>query len=150
MSATRPRVTKPQTRSALRQAQAIELRRAGRSFSEIAASIGCGKSQAHRLVHAALLETRAQIAAQSEELKAEEISRLDALLGSLWAKARGGDLQAVDRVLKISERRSKLLGLDAPVRMAHGGDDEAEPIRHSHVHEYTDDELIAIIRRGRR
>lgn len=101
-----------------RQQAALELRRAGQGYTEIANRLGIGKSQAHRLVQAGLAETKEQIAAEAGELKAEELSRLDGMLAGLWTDARKGNHGAVDRVLRIMERRAKLLGLDAPVKIA--------------------------------
>ena len=48
-----------------------------------------------------------------EELRAAEITRIDTLIESLWKPATHGSLGAVDRVIKLSERKAKLLGLDA-------------------------------------
>lgn len=98
------------------QARALELRRAGLGFEAIGAQLGIKKSQAHRLVVSGLAEARAQVAASADELRSEELSRLDGMLTGLWPRARKGEVAAVDRVLKISERRAKLLGLDAPER----------------------------------
>lgn len=41
--------------------------------------------------------------------RALEASRLDRLHAAIWADAANGDLNAVDRVLRISERRDKVL-----------------------------------------
>lgn len=98
------------------QRQALELRRAGLGYESIGTKLGLGKSQAHRLVIAALAESRAQVAANADDLRAEELSRLDAMLTGLWPSARNGAGASVDRVIKIMERRAKLLGLDAPER----------------------------------
>lgn len=106
-----------------RQTRALELRRAGKGYTEIASIIGIGKSQAHRLVGAGLADAIAHVAADAVELRAEEVSRLDALLSSVWADARRGNHGAVDRVLRIMERRAKLLGLDAPERREVSGAD---------------------------
>ena len=51
------------------------------------------------------------------------MARLDGMLEKLWPKARRGEVAAVDRVLKISERRAKLLGIEAPVRIETTGKD---------------------------
>jgi hypothetical protein len=132
-----------------RQVKALELRRMGKGYVEIAATLGIGKSQAHRLVQAGLADARAQIDAEASELKAEELSRLDAMLAGLWPDARKGQQGAVDRVLKIMERRSKLLGLDAPVKLAHGGDPDAPPIQSEQkVHALTDGDLERIAAGG--
>jgi hypothetical protein len=96
------------------QRQALELRRAGLGYEAIGAQLGLKKSQAHRLVQAGLAECRAQVNANADELRSEELSRLDGMLQGLWPRARKGEAAAVDRVLKIGERRAKLLGLDAP------------------------------------
>lgn len=113
-----------------RKVKALELRRMGKGYVEIAAALGIGKSQAHRLVKSGLADARAQISAQADELRSEEISRLDAMLSGLWADARKGNAGAVDRVLKIMERRARLLGLDAPVRSAlEGGPPGAPPMQ---------------------
>lgn len=94
------------------QRRALELRRSGASYTEIAAAIGLSRSHAHRLVSLALADARESVATNADELRAEELSRLDALLSSLWAAARRGQLGAVDRVLKIMERRARMLNLD--------------------------------------
>lgn len=101
-----------------RQQRAVELRRAGCSYREIGKAIGIGTTSAHRLVSQAVAEARNAVADDVNEMRALELSRLDALLGGLWADARRGHLGAIDRVLKIMERRAKLLGLDAPARVS--------------------------------
>ena len=47
-------------------------------------------------------------------LRELEVQRLDAMLGAVWDNVLQGDAGAVSTALKISERRSRLLGLDAP------------------------------------
>lgn len=98
------------------QLKVMELRRMGKGYVEIANTLGISKSVAHRMVVAALQEIRQSIETETSHLKAEELSRLDAMLAGLWPEARKGSYAAVDRVLKIMERRAKLLGLDAPIK----------------------------------
>jgi hypothetical protein len=52
-----------------------------------------------------------------EALRQLEAERLDRLQVAVWSAAVSGSTQAIDTVLKISQRRSKLLGLDAPTRI---------------------------------
>ena len=111
-----------------RQAQAVALRRAGLTFDEIAVRLGIKKQSAHSLVVRLLTQVRAEIDEGAEALRALELVRLDALHARLWPLAMDADLSAVDRILRIAERRAKLLGLDAPDRYAHGGDPDAPPI----------------------
>ena len=100
------------------QIKALELRRMGKGYVEIATALDISKSQAHRLVQDGLEDAREQVESSAVELKAEEVSRLDAMLAGLWPDARKGHLGSIDRVLRIMERRAKLLGLDAPTKHA--------------------------------
>ncbi|MFA7604469.1 MAG: hypothetical protein WCY29_15830 [Novosphingobium sp.] len=101
-----------------RQKASLELRRLGNSYAEIGRQVGISTSRAHALVTQALIEVRDSIREDVIELRALELSRLDGMLGGLWPDARKGQVGAVDRVLKIMERRARLLGLDAPAKIA--------------------------------
>lgn len=127
--ATRSKTSATTVRGVKNREAALDLRRAGWSFERIGEKLGITRQAAHKLVTGAMESARAQIAASTDELRMEEVSRLDGLLEKLWPKARKADAQAVDRVLKIMERRAKLLGLDAPIRTAlQGGGEDAPPI----------------------
>jgi len=58
-----------------------------------------------------------------------ELERLDVMLLALWRRVQNGDERAIDRALKIEERRAKLLGLDAPIRAVTLEDIEREIAR---------------------
>jgi len=47
-----------------------------------------------------------------------EVHRLDVMVNAIWDDVRGGDLKAMDRMLRVMERRARLLGLDAPTPIA--------------------------------
>lgn len=104
----------------------VECRKAGMTFDQIyeAAKAKFGdtlppsysKRTAHGDVMTYLSEIRKLTANDAQAIYDLEVERLDALLHGLWAAAEGGDLQAVDRALRVAERRAKLMGLDAPVR----------------------------------
>lgn len=88
--------------------KALELRLAGATYEQIAQAVGYEhRSSAHNAVKQAMEES----APSKDLLEAEdtELARLDAMLTGLWPKARRGDVTAVDRVLRIEERRSFLL-----------------------------------------
>jgi DNA-binding transcriptional MerR regulator len=92
--------------------QALELRKAGLQFNEIAEIMGEKYSQTVRdWVEKAL---KAHMEEPAEEVRQLEISRLDTMLEALWEKVLGGDPFAIDRCLKIMDRRAAYLGLDAP------------------------------------
>lgn len=102
-----------------KQRQALELRKAGATFEQIAKQLDYATHVgAMKAVKSALKKVLREPA---EELRQMEVERLDALMLPLWKQARDGNQGAVDRILKIMERRAKLLGLDAPVKQEHSG-----------------------------
>lgn len=96
-----------------KQVAALELRVKGESFRSIALELKyAGPSGAYKAVEAALERT---LTARSEHLRQLELERLDKLMLIPWKRATiAGELVAIDRVLKIMERRAKLTGIDAP------------------------------------
>lgn len=127
--------------TAQRRRQAIDMRMAGASFQEIADTLGYTTRGAAcqditRALETAVIEQTRSVEAYREE----ELQRLDALLAEAWAILKrqhvtvshgrliyddrtgeplvddGPTLSAIDRILKIQERRAKFLGLDAPQR----------------------------------
>ena len=98
--------------AAFRQRRALELRKAGATYSAIAQQLGYrNHAGAVRAVKSALKKTLQEPADDVRELEA---ARLDALLLGIWQQATTGNLEALDRALKIMARRAALLGLDAP------------------------------------
>lgn len=90
--------------------QAVELRLAGATYQQIADRLAfANHSGARKAVQAGLKEA---IREPAEEVLDRELARLDSMLLGLWDKARRGDVFAVDRVLKIMDRRARYLGLD--------------------------------------
>ncbi len=79
-------------------------------YRQIAEEIGyASASGAYEAVQAALSKARAEPA---EELRELMLTRLDEMLTGSWEAALSGDAEAVAAVLRIEERRAKLLGLD--------------------------------------
>jgi hypothetical protein len=60
---------------------------------------------------------RARAAKTYDEYIAEQLAVLDGLEAAVMPAALEGEVAAVDRVLAIEARRSKLLGLDRPTRV---------------------------------
>lgn len=96
--------------------RAWELRLAGLTQQQIGAKLGISQSVVCRM----LARARADATAATHEVAAtattEQVARLDRMLTALWEKVRAGNERAIDAVLRIEERRAKLLGLDAAVR----------------------------------
>jgi hypothetical protein len=109
------RKTQPRTLEAVGwHRQAVELRTQGRTYVQIAEQLEVSTSAAHKAVADYLEQTRAVSREAAEEVRRLELDRLDRVLAVVGPMAEGGDLQAVDRLLRIQERRASLLGLDAP------------------------------------
>lgn len=99
-----------------RTKSALLMRKAGWSYSSIAERLGFKSVQAaHKCVTAALTK---MIEKPSAELRALEVARLDLMQSTIWEKAMKGDYGAIDRCLEISKRRSLLLGLNSPQKIA--------------------------------
>jgi hypothetical protein len=103
--------------AAIRDGEAAALRRDGLTYREIAKAMGCSVAGAHDMVKRALREA---VREPAEELRTLELERLDTLYTKTVIIIETGStkevLNAIDRALRIMERRSKLLGLDAPVK----------------------------------
>ena len=114
----RPKTDTRTLRAEVQREQAVQLRLAGATYGQIGKQLGCTKQNAYYLVSTALARTRARSDDTVEEMRALDLGRMDALLLGIWQQAATGNLLAIDRVLKILERRAKLCGLDAPTKVA--------------------------------
>ena len=125
--------------TAERDAEAARLRTRGYSYQQIADELGwVSRGDAYRAVQRVLADT---VKEAGDEVRAIELARLDGLHvaamdvlerkhvtvsngrvvsldGSGPLPDDGPVLAAIDRLLKIQERRARLLGLDAPTKQA--------------------------------
>jgi len=97
------------------RAEAFELRLKGLDYREIGARLDVTTTAAERLVKeqlGAIQPTREQLT----EVMTLELGRLDYMTSRLMKRIEGDsrDDAAYNLLLKISERRAKLIGLDAP------------------------------------
>jgi hypothetical protein len=65
-----------------------------------------------------MARARETVAEKAEQIRELELKRLDRFQRSLQPAANKGDAKAVLAILKVMERRAKLLGLDAPTKQA--------------------------------
>lgn len=83
----------------------VELRRAGVAFEQIAERLGLGEAATARAMYDQAL------ASDDKRFDPElEAARLERLHTAIWPVAAKGDLAAIDRVVKIGERRERLVG----------------------------------------
>lgn len=120
-------VTRPdQLLVAERRRKAFALRKGGASYQEIADALGVSVSTANAYVLEVLKQLREQVKEDAEEIKALELMRLDQMWLALEGQIRKGHLQAIEKGIKVMERRSKFLGLDSPVKTAITNPDGSE------------------------
>src|SRR4051812_29576145 len=94
----------------LKIGQALDLKIAGANIREIARTLKIGVGTAHKYVADGLLEIREDNDGKVDELRRLEVLRLDAVLVKLWAKR--DQARVADTIIRLGERRSRLMGLD--------------------------------------
>lgn len=123
-----------------RRAKAVKLRLAGKTWQAIVDELGYASTgAAHTDVKRALDAARKDLALVTEQHRELELQRLDDLEAKVRSVLDGAHvtvqhgrvvkdddgtplpdhdplMRAADRLLKIAERRSKLLGLDQPIK----------------------------------
>ncbi|MER6191786.1 hypothetical protein [Streptomyces cyaneofuscatus] len=124
--------------TAERDARAAELRSKGWTYPRIAAELGFNhRADAYNAVKRVLKETVREAGEDVRALELERLDRLEAAANEVLEREHvtvsngrvvslnetplpddGPVLAAIDRLLKIQERRARLLGLDAPTKAA--------------------------------
>lgn len=101
-------------RATQRQLEAIQYRIAGLSYEAIGKRLGISGVSVAKLIKRALQTYYSRIGEEIEVLRRIELERLDVAQSAIWNGVVNGDLEAIDKFLRISARRSALLGLDSP------------------------------------
>ena len=114
MSAPESKTSKRISRGREREEEALKLRLGGLTYRVIGERMGISESGAYKAVIRALKRLNERIAEKAEEVRRMELERLDKMLRGLWPAALRGHQGAIDRVLRIMQRRAMYLGLDAP------------------------------------
>jgi DNA-binding CsgD family transcriptional regulator len=92
--------------------RALDLRKMGLSYREIAAQMGCHHTTVGNYLNQAMDEYKAEEKEKAEDVRELQLMRLDKMLAASWPLAMDGDPKANASVLRIMERQAKLLGLD--------------------------------------
>lgn len=110
-----------------RQLQALRYRQRGYTFNHISRLLQCSEQAVRQLLKKALQAYEEALEQETGKLWMIEMARIDALLAGaesdpslagdaqeegLFVRALKGELPAIDRVIKLLERRAKLMGLD--------------------------------------
>ena len=125
---------------AQRRQRAIELRRTGHTYQQIADELGySNRGSAHRDIARAVADARADLAKDANEYRKEQTRELEAMQAVAWealsslgvhvSNTGDGDvitteiddpelaLKGLDRLVKIQARIAALNGLDAPAKV---------------------------------
>lgn len=92
--------------------QMAQMRAAGATLSEIGRALGLHPTTVRYHILRLLDEVAYE---DADRLRTLEGERLDRLQRTIWPEALGGNLRAIDRVLRIMDHRARLFGLYAPV-----------------------------------
>lgn len=96
--------TEQSTEGADKRQRALNLRKAGATYQQIADQVGyTNRGTAHRAVVQALREEHQDTVTLTRQLDGQ---RMDQILMALWPKAMRGDGWAVDRILRLMELRA--------------------------------------------
>jgi hypothetical protein len=98
-----------------REIKVLELRRAGLTWQRIGEETGYADATgAYAAYKRAIKRTMQQPA---DEIREQELDRIDRLQLAAWPNAMKGDTKAILTIVKLMERRAKLLGLDTPIKI---------------------------------
>lgn len=112
------KTSKRRIESVEHEKNALALRIGGATYAVIGEALGLSESGSARAVYRALDRIKAEVRETAAQYVQLELERLDKMVFGLWSDAIKGRYGAVDRVLKIMERRARLLGLDAPTAIS--------------------------------
>jgi hypothetical protein len=96
--------------------KAMRLRVMGYSYPRIADEMKCSLGTAFNWVTEGLKEAKAINASTAEELRAVEAERLDIAIAAVMPTVEKGSPVAIASLVRLQERRAKLLNLDMPTK----------------------------------
>lgn len=128
--------------AAERRLATLKLIQEGWRTPQIAKHLGVAERTVIGYRQEAIEALRQETLTEAEPILALEISKLDRAEQTVWAildnpKSKpGAKLAAADRLIKLSERRCKLRGVEAPARLEHSGPGGG-PIQQQHAVDLT-------------
>ena len=97
-----------------REREIVEWRIEGLTWRQIAERVNMSVAGAFKAYNRAMVRT---LKPATEELRELELDRLDTLQQTYWQPAVAGNMRAADFILRVIDKRAKLLGLDAPTKI---------------------------------
>jgi len=99
-----------------RAIKALELRIAGATYRQIGQELGVSHVVVFENVEWALAERAEQRRAAADSLVQLELERLEKMTLALWPAVKRGDEKAINTMVRVMDRRARLLGMDAPAK----------------------------------
>lgn len=123
----RPKVTPAEMLKLEREAMVMDLRKRGYDYHQIAKKVGVGAQRCREIAREVMARMRDDLRESAEEMRHLELERLDIatkvvmdeLVPEPYLDGKGNlvqrapDIEAVPHLIRIQERRTKLVGLDA-------------------------------------
>lgn len=103
--------------AAERREKIMELRMRGWNFRKIGEAVGCNGSYAYKVMRTELDRLIEKTALSTQQLRKLELEKLDVMETKLAPAVQKNSNIAIRTWLKVLERRSKFLGLDAPTKI---------------------------------
>jgi hypothetical protein len=114
MSKTAPR----RLLAAERSEKVLELRKAGATYLQCGKAVGVSEVRAFQICKERLAEINSRCQEETAEMRTLSRERLTLLLIKLTPSINSGDVQAIKEARQIDESMRRLLGLDAPTKVA--------------------------------
>jgi predicted DNA-binding protein (UPF0251 family) len=97
-----------------RRLEALSLRLAGLNYGQIAERMDLSEEAVRQMITRTLQRAENRLVEEEREI---EGARLDRAQAAIWPDVLAGDHKAIDVYLRISARRAKLFGMDAPTKI---------------------------------
>lgn len=110
----RPKGSPPSPVTLAKEAEVVKLRRGGLTWDLIGERVGLSTQGAFYAYERALKRV---VKEDVDAIRQVETERLDLAQSAIWGKVLQGDNASITNLLRIMERRAKLLGLDQPTRI---------------------------------
>jgi len=110
------KVSTSKAEAAIRSQRALEMRALGHTYQQIGEALGVHQVTAHGIIKRRMAALNEKISESAEQVRQLELARLDDLFRRAMAAVEAGNVNAIDKALRVCESRRRLLGLDAPTR----------------------------------
>lgn len=122
-----------------RRSQVAALWRGGFTMREIAATLGVGKSTVNRDIQFLVAEYQEEARKNVTAQIARDLSRIERAAGKMASDALSGDAKAAGALVKLLERKARMLGYDGAIKIDVTGDMGRRDIsREEMVEQYAD------------